>query len=332
MSKKEILILGDQITDVAFSEEARLPIAYAKENLAQPLSDGFTVSGRGGVSYLDSILKLLFLSHWSPSKDRELSHKNINWNDLECKEYKNRVISPHAKAGSIDFAGSINHWTIGERPKSLTKKGSANSVFRAIERTGKQIEEKRKIEIEENIPESFDPNLVLISDYNRRIRNSKDWSKPRAKELLTSGAVTENGELFPRRIILLGNKLPDFCRKSFGTGDSREIMWDLLRRAEKSLQNTVVVTSLDRLRREGANISKRQSWDDTLLSFQQALHEFLPLANLARFGHLVVRAGLVGAFYVRRIDSETIRTRFFYDPNADQVVFRDRALQGTSFA
>lgn len=310
------MILGDLVSDVIFSDESKLPISFAKETLSGPPPDYFAQQGIGGAAYLQILHKILH-------EESQQSISNLpSWH--ECT-----IPIPKEDLKSGVSLPDLNHWTVAKRPLALSNISDSDKVYRAIERTGKQASSPASGSKERlSSPFPQDPDFLVISDYNRKIRFTPSWSEPEYQALLARTPIsTDEGEI-PRNVILLGNRLPNFCVPRNGP----EPLWDELSGLSKEKKaSTMVVTSLDRLRREGANISKRQSWDDTLLNFQRELEEFSPLKKLAEFGHLVVRTGLVGALYVKRID-EGHQTFFFYDPNAEQVVYRDRALQGTAFA
>jgi len=320
--RKSVVIFGDLVADVIFSDESKLPIAIAKETLSGPPPDYFAKAGVGGGAYLQMLLEILFDRCETEFMDEFHTSSPASW-------WKQHV-SPIAENFSDNLSDipDINHWTVAKRPAKLAVSDGSSDVYRAIERTGKQAHPTDE-DVQPRLRAVKSPRLLVISDYNRSIRFNQDWEQPDFKNMLTNPGTVRGNETIPNRVILLGNRLPRFCTD--GAGKS-EPMWKILRDSNQKAKNsTVVVTSLDRLRREGANISKRQSWDDTLLNFQRELVEFEPLKRLCEFGHLIIRTGLVGAIYVKKTASGH-KTFFFYDPNAEQVVFRDRALQGTAFA
>jgi hypothetical protein len=75
----------------------------------------------------------------------------------------------------------------------------------------------------------------------------------------------------------------------------------------------VVVVDADDVRCQGANISRRLSWERTAKDFVWQLANNRDLAPLADSRHLVARFGLEGAIY-RRNDNGNVVVRLYYDP------------------
>jgi hypothetical protein len=75
----------------------------------------------------------------------------------------------------------------------------------------------------------------------------------------------------------------------------------------------VVIIDADDLRCEGANLSRRLSWERTAKDFVWQLANNRRLAVLSGCRNLIVRFGLDGAIH-RTTDGERVATRLYYDP------------------
>lgn len=96
---------------------------------------------------------------------------------------------------------------------------------------------------------------------------------------------------------------------------------------ERHSDRVCVVCSANMLRREGAVLSRRLSWEQTLEDLASELRRFDKLRGLARFAHVIVRFGVTGAAHImtsrdghRTIDlvfAPLARGGVFRDPNED---------------
>lgn len=336
VNQKTIAVIGDYVSDVLIPEESRTPLVFAKETTLSGSFEHGSIQGDGGVAYLQQIFKILFQTHFPEDEDK-------NGPDL----YKDNVVNQSLTDEKVD--GHLNHWSVAKCPEKLTKK--RDLVYRVIERLGQSRKAEEQDERKPiNLPEKEDfvggiPDLLLISDYNRDVRKSDVWEY-KYKDWLTN--VNDSSVGNPSRVILIGNRLPARILDPKNK-NAKEPLWDVLlgrdetdetdeqkeereQQARKIKRNTLLVTGLDRLRQEGANISKRHSWDATLIDFQREIENFEPLKELAEFGHLIVRIGVVGAIHTYWDKNDERQVRFIYDPSARNIVYRDRALQGNVFA
>jgi len=312
-STKKCAVIGDVIWDTVFTSEERDGIPRTKETLFTNSLEEVVATGLGGSVYLQQALRLLFHTHFPASKPSS---------PAECDKLFNEVVLEQPTGHTT----STNHWRVAKRPKFLGKNNEA--VYRAIDKIGRS-----EIDIgtatnplpDPTIFKGGVPDLLLISDHARSIRYLDAWSKGKYKKWLTAPSGTDN---YPRRILHLANRLPSSLLGK--PGDRTEHLWDVLLSPE-GRSSTMIVTSLDRLRMEGANISRRISWDRTIDEFRRELKHFAPLKKLGQFKHLVVRCGIVGAIHCYRYEENEWDIKLAYDPNATQLIFREEALQGHAF-
>lgn len=127
----------------------------------------------------------------------------------------------------------------------------------------------------------------------------------------TPGVFIEVGDRF----------LSGDCFGADQNSQDQETFWSLL--GQKRYRDRVcVVVSGTTLRLNGAAISRRLSWEDTVENAMDEVDRFEPLARLARYGHLVIRFGLAGAVYVRNPPTGDRQVRFAFMPRAKHGIVR----------
>lgn len=317
--KATIAIVGDQITDVVFPAESRSPVLDGKETF---YSVGASIaSGPGGVRYTQMLFEMLFHTHHPAI----ISAVDRSSETVARVEAETQFAANVYKAAENVASNHISHWTVASRPVEMGQ--IFPSTYRVIERAGRLSTDRGGTGTPTlPLPSEFTngcPELLVIADYNRDLRTNPQWKDTHQKWLTATSVPREA----PRRIILLGNRLPS---KVFD-GSVSEAMWDVLYREKEYLRSTIVITSIDRLRQEGANISKRLSWDATLSDFCRELKHFPPLQKLSEVGHLIVRIGVVGAFHCYWSERNKQEVRFLYHPDAPHGIFRNRTIQGNAF-
>lgn len=97
-------------------------------------------------------------------------------------------------------------------------------------------------------------------------------------------------------------------------------LWDTLLAGHRA--RTVAVIDADDLRRRGAQISTRLSWERMAIDCIWQLAYNPALAGFQQWAHLVIRFDLDGAIYVTQNAGET-RAVLFYDPRGIETGFRD---------
>ena len=338
--KPKVAVIGDFVTDVLFPIEAKTLLTEAKETIfTSSLPNEEMPRAMGGTKYIQEIMKLLFKSHLPIANNKNDSEDIFNARIAFAQRLENNLFFQE-KPEDADFqSAEMNYWTVAKKRKRLSE--LHGETYRIIERLGRFSKRDATFKPEylpsaDNFSDGI-PDLIVIGDHNRHIRGWTGWKDSDYKRWLTA---TNKDPLAPKRIILLANKLPMqvLHHQPSGVDPAGEAMWDTMYKctSEDCLKSTVVVTSIDRLRQEGANISKRLSWDDTLATFLKELKNFPPLEELGKVGHLIVRIGLVGAIHcywkILGEGKQEREIRFLYDPNATQGIFRDRPLQGNAFA
>ncbi|MBI5249107.1 MAG: AAA family ATPase [Desulfomonile tiedjei] len=113
---------------------------------------------------------------------------------------------------------------------------------------------------------------------------------------------------------------------------SKSPLWTLLQK--EHAERLIIVVSGDDLRREGAKISRRLSWERTARDFVWQMSCNPHLMALNSCAYLIVRFGVDGAILYRR-RTGTVESILFYDPKVEEDGFRDDypgTMQGLSSA
>lgn len=352
MSIPKIQVLGDAVQDILLSDSGARPIVWEKGNHLSVISatpERELIAKAGGVRYT-----LEFL-HALRSTDDQLKSLEIIQDAHEVaiptldgtKAEDVTEAETHNLAQLPTGAGSYNvsyksiglHnppemiWELSKRREDLegsdkklawrATKRLANTPIRA----GQLYQEAQGEIAEKFLPQNSPENVTLniFADYNRHFRRHPGWEENGHLAQIASAA---DGVKDIKNIIMIANDLPaDFVDEV--PGDA-EPMWKTLCRDEIR-QHSIVILSINTLRRAGAVISRRRSWDRTVDDFVEATKQHGFLRELLKFKHLVVRIGMTAAIHCHRKGKETAIT-FLYDPRAKGVIFREPIEQGSIFA
>ncbi len=305
-SYKRIILAGDRVTDVLLPEEGKHRLSLAKESDSDdPLSRLEAIKQPGGLSFLEWIFAEL----------------GIKSEDIYVPEEKD--------------APEEIHWGLRLLPRDLSNVGStATQVYRVTER---HLHTPQFLPVPIFSPQCkdnkalFDEALTIIANFGHNLMKQEEWCD--YEKALRVG----DDKPTVRRIFLLARGFPHAIAKGRKSLPD-ERFWRAFaadkQNRHRTLRDTLVITSVDRLRQDGAKISKRISWDETLEHFAHELRHFPPLRRLGEFGHLVVRIGVSGAFYCRTLGTEKRKRReiyLIYDPRAQGGIFRDLVSQGDVF-
>lgn len=316
-----------------------MEMSMAKETITSVSNlDQNASVGVGGNAYMEQVFKLLFKTHY-PGVVNEDGSENAKIKDKVKRLHSLRVSNQLGIMKKISddvlkekVGGIVNCWTVGKRPRDLSN--SKDEVYRVVEKPGR-LDAGNSDDIKQpEFPDISDfskgvPEILVISDHARSIRDDPRWAEEYSTWLKPSNSGNQC-----QKIILLGNRLPAQVLGKSAAEKRKEKLWEVLFSDKSAMESTIIVTSIDRLRQEGAKISQRISWDATLLDFQSELEKFEPLKKLAKFGNLIVRVGVVGAihcYWVKTKSGSILESKFVYDPNAEQQIYRDRNLQGNAF-
>jgi hypothetical protein len=132
---------------------------------------------------------------------------------------------------------------------------------------------------------------------------------------------------WPRVIVNLNHDLPDVERntQAYLSFPDKLPFWQVL---DDHRPSVCIICSVNMLRREGAAISRRLSWEQTVEDLATDLLLFDKLQALARFGHLVVRIGMIGAVYFRT-DCKGRTADLVFAPTAKNGIYRDPIEDGS---
>ncbi len=89
-----------------------------------------------------------------------------------------------------------------------------------------------------------------------------------------------------------------------------------------------VICSVDLLRREGAAISRRLSWEQTIEDLIADLYLFNKLKAIASFRHLIIRMGTVAALHITTETNLRRTADFVFAPLARIGIYRDKNEDG----
>lgn len=159
----------------------------------------------------------------------------------------------------------------------------------------------------------YDPQKK-VQDGLKRAIDLFDMSHPR------------RGDGAPSIIVNLNYDLPSVVRQS---GELRFEDMPVWQELEKRADRVCVICSANTLRREGAAISRRLSWEQTVEDLASELHLFDKLAMLARFRHLIFRFGIVGAVYLRTEGRKRTGDLIFSPTSEGGGFYRDTLVDGT---
>lgn len=132
----------------------------------------------------------------------------------------------------------------------------------------------------------------------------------------------------PRIIINLNNDLPDVEHNSSGDLKFAEScpIWRLLFEPE-NLSKVCVICSVNMLRKEGASISRRLSFEQTVEDIATDLLLFEKFKILSSFKHLIVRLSMVGAVHILT-EGRKRSADLVFAPLAKSGVYRDPSEDG----
>jgi hypothetical protein len=149
------------------------------------------------------------------------------------------------------------------------------------------------------------------------------------REVLASGKSTTSSDyFFPKVLVNLNHDLPGAYRRSSGTLSFHNDLtfWKELL---KYPNEVCVVCSANMLRREGAAISRRLSWEQTIEDLAADLQHFDKLAILSKFRHLVIRFGVSGALHLMNHQDGNRTADLIFAPRPRDEFYRDTVLQGS---
>jgi hypothetical protein len=330
---RHIILAGDRLKDVFLPEEGKHRLSLAKESDSdEPISRMEAIKKLGGLSLLEWILDELLndpndtnapnVPLYSPR------HEELE-GDLPPNEESKENLVPIRELEEV-------HWGLRLLPRDLYATGpEVPKVYRVTDRHLHTPPFREAPVFSPKCPPDeslFREALTIIADYGHDLTKQQDWTRY-AKPL----RITTNEQV--RRIIILARRLPYPVLKGRRPMTDEKLwntIYDTKGKLHPSQRDTLVITSLDRLRQDGAQISKRVSWDQTFEDFANELKHFLPLRRLGLFGHLVVRIGVSGAFYCKTSLTKDggFKDReltLIYDPRAAGDYFRDLLSQGNVF-
>jgi hypothetical protein len=153
-----------------------------------------------------------------------------------------------------------------------------------------------------------DPDLVLIDDGGILFRQQA--SRPAWPSFSSSGGS--------KPFLILKTSSP-LCR-----GD----LWPDLKAAAAN-DRLLVLVSVDDLRREDTQISRRLSWEHCVSSTLRAFHEDAVARELLCAAHLVINFDSAGALWLRRTGNDS-RARLIFDPTQIEGDF-GQSFEGTVY-
>jgi hypothetical protein len=106
-------------------------------------------------------------------------------------------------------------------------------------------------------------------------------------------------------------------------------LWNTLHR---NRHRVAVVVSASTCRREGAALTRRLSWEQSVEDLAAEIHLFPKLAALSSFRHLFVRFGMVGLVHIERNERTPRATQLggtvYFSPYAKNAIHRDHEREG----
>jgi hypothetical protein len=183
------------------------------------------------------------------------------------------------------------------------------------------------------------PNLLVIHDGGGSWREYPTKPAPptgadaiNAMDLVKS--VLQGDDLLPAdhfspKVIIDLNHLPEVERDSESNklrfADKMTFWQELVKRENRD--KVCLVCSANVFRRNGAAISRRLSWEQTIEDLAADLHLFDELGALTQFRSLIIRFGIVGAVHVMR-NGDHLAADFIFAPTAKGGYHRDRVEEG----
>lgn len=128
---------------------------------------------------------------------------------------------------------------------------------------------------------------------------------------------------FPRVLVNLSSNLPAVNSRG-GVGENglpfESALWNTL---YKKREHVGIVTCMSTLRKDGAVISRRLSFEQTVEDFCSELHRFPSLSYLGHFAHLFVRIGMIGIVHIENVVNNVHNCKF-----TGEICFSPYAKQG----
>lgn len=332
MPEKRVSLIGDCIQDVIVSDSGSQPIVWEKANYLSETEDvpeRKAIWKRGGVWYTHHILRILL----GEGADEMICTGEA----LADEAHKKRNLA-RFEWDSGEFPRMI--WQAAKRPRKIDQKDD-KKCWRAVDRVASSIlpdlptENQKLKEFKESLfpglkgngedrlqgeGGDIDETIQVVVDYNRRLRGV-DPGEGYWEERLKKPAV-----------IMIGNDMPP---TPGSPAIKQSPLWEAFYGdgTEAFRNRHVIVISINVLRRMGAVISRRKSWDRTVDDFINEMNRMPEFEKFFAGRRLIVRIGLSAALYVdwTTKDSDP-KVKFIYAPEAPGVVFRDPSRQGTNFA
>ena len=133
----------------------------------------------------------------------------------------------------------------------------------------------------------------------------------------------------PRIFVNLSSPPPPIHEEHRTESPFSENLWSWL---YKRRDEVCVVTSMSILRRSGAAISRRLSFESTVEDFCSEMHRFPPVVGLSLFSHLFIRIGMVGIVHIHRnrytLPNPRHEGYLYFDPYAKEGLHRNEELEG----
>ena len=153
----------------------------------------------------------------------------------------------------------------------------------------------------------------------------RNFLKRHAKD--NGGKIGESPE--PKLIVNLSGSLPKFSSSGKAPPEPESLLWKTLLNPQFA-PYVCIVCSVTPLRRFGASISRRLSWEQTVEDLATELKLSPELGRLSDVGHLVVRFGVAGVADIRKAGSRHEATLCF-SPLARDGIVRDKINDGRIF-
>ncbi len=170
--------------------------------------------------------------------------------------------------------------------------------------------------------QAADADCLVIHDATPSWRESE-----KAGQLVTRFFAGKRQSNDRSVFVILGDRIPDLHidadTKTATVSGKHSPVWTAL---YKHREHVAVFCSVTSLRRAGAAISLRQSWEQAVEDTFEDLKFFPPLRSLSEFGHLILRLGFVGALHFQRTGQQA--KQLIFAPNARNAIFRDEEEDG----
>jgi ATPase family associated with various cellular activities (AAA) len=146
--------------------------------------------------------------------------------------------------------------------------------------------------------------------------------------VLTPTLVQDRPQIF----VNLSSGIPRARQGGRASEDESPFDCEVWNRLYKRRRHVAIVTCMSTLRAEGAIISRRLSFEQTVEDLCSELLRLPGLNLLARFSHLFVRIGMVGVVHVRRLSGdlsdERCEGQLFFCPYAKEGLHRNDEDEG----